>query len=97
MGAAKLMKEIQKDEQMQGHLASEKITWRLNLSRAPWWGGKFERMVGLFKVFLEAKVTLSDCRHFFSANRQCQQKLTCKVSGQYNQNLPRYRRANFRF
>ena len=39
VGATKLMKEIQKDKQMQGYLASEKITWRFNLSRAPWWGG----------------------------------------------------------
>lgn len=49
MGAAKLIKEIQKDEQMQDYLATEKITWRFNLSRAPWWGGQFERLVGLFK------------------------------------------------
>lgn len=49
VGAAKLLKEIQKDEQMQDYLASEKITWRFNLSRAPWWGGQFERLVGLFK------------------------------------------------
>ncbi|XP_068674448.1 uncharacterized protein [Montipora foliosa] len=31
---------------MQDYLASEKITWRFNLSRAPWWGGQFERLVG---------------------------------------------------
>ncbi len=23
------------------------IKWQFNLSRAPWWGGQFERMVGL--------------------------------------------------
>ena len=55
------------------------------------------RSIITIKVFLEAKVTLSDCRNFFSANRQREPKLTCKVSGRYNQNLPRYRRANFRF
>ena len=49
VGAAKLIKEIQKDEQVQDYLASEKITWRFNLSQAPWWGGQFERLVGLFK------------------------------------------------
>ena len=49
VGAANLLKEIQNDEQVQGYLASEKITWRFNLSRAPWWGGQFERLVGLFK------------------------------------------------
>lgn len=49
VGAANLLKGIQKDEQVQGYLASEKIIWRFNLSRAPWWGGQFERLVGLFK------------------------------------------------
>ena len=23
--------------------------WQFNLSRAPWWGGQFERLVGVFK------------------------------------------------
>jgi len=49
VGAAKLIKEIQKDEQVQDYLASEKITWRFNLSRVLWWGGQFEGLVGLFK------------------------------------------------
>lgn len=55
------------------------------------------RSIITIKVLLEAKVTLSDCRNFFLANRQCEPKLTCKVSGRYKQNLPRYRRASFRF
>ena len=25
------------------------IHWRFNLRRAPWWGGQFERLIGLFK------------------------------------------------
>ena len=49
IGAAHWLKEIQKDEQLQAYLAEERITWRFNLSRAPWWGGQFERLVGVFK------------------------------------------------
>ena len=49
VGTAKLMKEIQKDEQMQDYVASEKITCRFNLNLAPWWGGQFKRPVGLFE------------------------------------------------
>ena len=49
VGAAHWLKEIQKDEQLQAYLAEERITWRFNLSRAPWWGGQFERLVGVFK------------------------------------------------
>ena len=30
-------------------LAENEIIWQFNLSRAPWWGGQFERMVGLVK------------------------------------------------
>ena len=30
-------------------LVDKAISWQLNLSRAPWWGGQFERLVGLLK------------------------------------------------
>ena len=49
IGAAHWLKEIQKDEKLQAYLAEERITWRFNLSRAPWWGSQFERLVGVFK------------------------------------------------
>ena len=49
VGAAKLLREIRKDERLQANLAEEEISWKFNLSRAPWWGGQFEGLVGLFK------------------------------------------------
>ncbi|XP_068675546.1 uncharacterized protein [Montipora foliosa] len=49
IGAEKWLKKLQRDEQLQGYLAAEKILWRFNLSRAPWWGGQLEHLVGLFK------------------------------------------------
>ena len=49
IGAAKWLKQIRSDEQIQSYLADEEIHWRFNLSRAPWWGGQFERLIGLFK------------------------------------------------
>ena len=49
VGAAKLLREIRKDELLQAKLAEEEISWKFNLSRAPWWGGQFEGLVGLFK------------------------------------------------
>lgn len=49
IGAAHWLKEIQMDEQLQAYLAEKWITWRFNLTRAPWWGGQFERLVGVFK------------------------------------------------
>ena len=47
--AAAWLAKVQFDEQFQNHLANEKIHWQFNLSRAPWWGGQFERLVGLVK------------------------------------------------
>ena len=35
------------DEKVNQLLAEKNIVWQFNLSRAPWWGGQFERMVGL--------------------------------------------------
>lgn len=49
IGAAHWLKEIKKDEQLQSYLVEERITWRFNLSRAPWWGRQFERLVGVFR------------------------------------------------
>ena len=37
---------------MHDYLYRNHITWQLNLSRAPWWGGQFERIVGLVKQAL---------------------------------------------
>ena len=33
-------------------LSSEKIKWSFNLSRALWWSGQFEWMIGLMKQML---------------------------------------------
>ena len=50
IGAVKWVKAVMRDEQLQGYLAKNRIRWQFNLSRAPWWGGQFERMVGLMKA-----------------------------------------------
>ena len=38
-----------KDEKTQDYLAHHNILWQFNLSMAPWWGGQFERLVGVVK------------------------------------------------
>ena len=38
-----------KDEKFHTCLSNLDIAWRFNLSRAPWWGGQFERLIGMFK------------------------------------------------
>ena len=42
---AKWIKLIHKSEKLQDYLASEGITWRFNLSKSPWWGGMYERLI----------------------------------------------------
>lgn len=49
VGAAQWIKQVMRDEKFQNFLAYQGIKWQFNLSRAPWWGGQFERMVGLVK------------------------------------------------
>ena len=54
-----------KDEKLQNYLAHQYIKWQFNLSRAPWWGGQFERLVRLVKRALykssgRAKLTWSE-------------------------------------
>ncbi len=45
----KWLKLVQWDERVSGVLTEFCIEWRFNLSRAAWWGGQFERLIGLFK------------------------------------------------
>ena len=49
VSAAKWLKSIMKNEKTQDYLAHHNILWQFNLSRAPWWGGQFERLVGVVK------------------------------------------------
>ena len=43
--AAKVIKNIISDENVQQHLCQIRVKWSFNLAKAPWWEGVFERMV----------------------------------------------------
>ena len=47
--AASWIKKVVKNETVHNFLAHQEIKWKLNLSRAPWWGRQFERLIGLTK------------------------------------------------
>ena len=45
-----------RDEKTQDYLAHENIKWQFKLSRAAWWGGQFERLIGLVKTALNKTI-----------------------------------------
>ena len=55
-GAANVLKTIMHDEKVHDYLAKPRKMWQFNLSRAPWWGGQFERLIGLVKRALHKSI-----------------------------------------
>ena len=45
--AASGIKKVVKNETVHNFLAHQEIRWKFHLSRAPWWGRQFERLIGL--------------------------------------------------
>ncbi|KAK3723359.1 hypothetical protein QZH41_012353 [Actinostola sp. cb2023] len=56
VGAAKWIRAVMNDEMFHSILAQNNIIWQFNLSRAPWWGGQFERLIGLVKRALQKSI-----------------------------------------
>ena len=56
VGAAKWIRRVARDERMQNYLSVNQIHCQFNLSRAPWWGGQFERMIGFVKSALNKTI-----------------------------------------
>ena len=52
VAASKWLKVILREEKVHEFLAKHHIKWQLNLSRSQWWGGQFERIIGLTKQAL---------------------------------------------
>ena len=48
--AEKWLRQLRDDERLHGLLEQHEIKWKFNLSRAPWWGGQFERLIGVVKT-----------------------------------------------
>ena len=49
---AKWLANINRDQKLRDFLHSETILWKFNVPKAPWWGGQFERLIGLIKASL---------------------------------------------
>ena len=62
VATARWLRKVVKQEQLQNFLARQSIVWQFNLSRAPWWGGQFERMVSLVKRALFKSIGRANLR-----------------------------------
>ncbi len=47
------LRQIIKSSNVQAYLADKRITWQFNLSKAPWWGGFYERLIKSVKLCLK--------------------------------------------
>ena len=47
--AASVVKQVVTDPAVSKYLSGLKVEWCHNLEKAPWWGGAFERMIGMTK------------------------------------------------
>ena len=56
VGAANWFRAVMADERQQTYLSINQIKWQFNLSRVPWWGGKFEQLIGLVKAALNKTI-----------------------------------------
>ena len=59
VATSKWLKKLKKNEELMNYLATQRIVWRFNLSRAPWWGGFFERLIRIMKRSLSKVVSRS--------------------------------------
>jgi hypothetical protein len=56
VATAKWLNKLKRNHKVNDFLAGRNILWVFILARSPWWGGFFERMVGLMKVALRKAI-----------------------------------------
>ena len=50
------LKYLKQDHDLFSFLNQQHIDWKFNLSRAPWWGGFYERLIGIIKKALSKQL-----------------------------------------
>ena len=73
---AKWLTKVKEEEKSHSFLSDQSITRRFNVSRAPWWGRHFERLIGLFKSSFHKSVGQS----LLSWDELCEVVLDIEVS-----------------
>ena len=64
---ANWIKKIRKSEQLQNYLAKQEISWNFNLSKSPWWGSMYERLIkdlkrALFKTVRKSLLSFNQLK-----------------------------------
>ena len=54
--ASKEISKIIRSQELQSHLANNKITWKFIVEKAPWWGGFWERLIQTVKKSIRKTV-----------------------------------------
>ena len=72
----KFLDVVKVDDEIGDYISKQRIEWKFNLSRAPWWGGFWERMVGLLKNSLKKSVgnaclTFNELRETLAVVENC--------------------------
>ena len=56
VATGKWLSTLKKDHNLASYIGALNIRWKFNLARAPWWGGFFERLIGIMKRALSKAV-----------------------------------------
>ena len=62
LSGTKWLSRTYKDMRFHNFLGNESITWKFNLSKAPWQGGQFGRLIGLTKQTLYTTIAKAQGR-----------------------------------
>ena len=65
VSSSKMLTDLSNHPEVETFLADQRVKWSFNLEKAPWWGGFFERLIGmtkrcLKKVIGRAKLTCDE-------------------------------------
>ena len=55
MATGKRLSTLKKDHNLASYIRALKIRWKFNLAQALWWGGFFERLIGIMKRALQRR------------------------------------------
>ena len=56
VSTSKWIATLKNNEDLMNYIGNCNIIWKFNMSRAPWWGGFFERLIGIMKQSLSKTV-----------------------------------------